>query len=812
MSKLEKYQILEHNIGKGQFGTISKAINKETNEYVALKRIYRENISDNIPYFEEALNRELENMQKCKCNNTVEVYERIDDNKGYVIVMELCDISLSDYIDKVIKRPLSIEEIYYTFSNLNNAFKIMQEKNIVHRDLKNENIIIKYINKEKTKFIPKICDFGFSKEIEEVSKNTLVGSTFSIAPEILKGIKYDSKVDLWSIGIMIYYCCFKDYPYKGQSLINLKNNIKVPYKKCNNLLLDDLIEKLLVIDANERISWDAYFTHPFFTLSSLNEINFGFKNDNLHYYKAKYKENENEYKSVLIKAMNQKNLAPNFYRFDNGKHNIFIRNNNILNLFTIEKMKDSKNNTIIYFIYDCNENCEALMNYCKNHNFSENEITKFINDFVHIFENIDEYDKIFISIYSFVVNPNGDILLCDFGLNKYFLTEEEMEIYYAPNKEEMLKNICPSKTSLMNFGMTLLKMINNDEEKIFYENNKFVLKYKNQISEEINDIISKCLCPNINDRPDWNSLVIDEESLLNEKQFIILLDKLLIKYKTINEYYSKIDINNMKYISENEDFIILILFEINKIKSILSNKKEFTSGRYEISFLTILNKEDNNNQIESQLYNINSKNCLDIYLINDNLCPEKKNNFINEINQIYNNLIKLILKIQKITNSEKFSIINNKINDDYFENLLKQFGKSKFHNFFFSFIHKFENINKNENIDKDKACLELNICKYIGETLLFIKEGIKSSNDFKSKRYKTKEELLKDLNDIFNEDNENEKGKKYILISLFCENIRHSYDFIEHSNLEKDNESAIEKIIHFYPNILKLINFVKSKK
>ena len=348
-----------------------------------------------------------------------------------------------------------------------------------------------------------------------------------------------------------------------------------------------------------------------------------------------------------------------------------------------------------------------------------------------------------------------------------------MEIYFSPNKEEAKRKDCPQKTTLMNFGITLLKMINNNDDKIFYKDKEFKLRYKNkdQVSEEIKDIISKCVCSNIEERPDWKSLVVQKKTILDENQFNILLDTLLTKYKTINEYYSNINIKDMKFKNENEDFILLAIYEINKINTILSNKKEFRRGKYEISFLTILNKDDN--KIESQFYNINSKNCLDIYLINDNLCPKKKSNFIEETKIINNNLIKIILELQKISNKEKFSILKNNVNDDYFENLLKNFGKTKFHKFFFSFIKKCEeNIIKKENIDKDKICLEINICKYIAETLLFIKEGIKSSNDFSSKRYKTKEELLNDIKNIFSEDNEKEKGKKNILISLFCENIR----------------------------------------
>ena len=807
----EKYKQEGKRIGTGQFGKVYKAINIHTNQYVALKRINKHEITQDKKSFEESLKREINNMKICKCKNSVEFYDFYDEEDDYVIIMELCDKSLADYIEGK-QRPLSVEEIYEVFSNLNNVFKIMQEKQIVHRDLKNENILIKYTNSEKTKFIPKLCDFGFSKQIEDKSK-TFVGSTYTIAPEIISGKSYDSKVDLWSIGVIIYFCCFGNYPYPNvQDILNLKKNIKLPYKKCKNIFLNDLIEKLLVIEPNERISWDAYFKHPFFTLSSLNEIDFGFKNNNLHYYKAKYKEDENKYKSVLIKAMNHQNLESNFYYLDYTRHTKFSKNNRILNLITFkEKIKDLKNNLITYFIYDYNENCEPLSNYCKNHNFSEKDIKTFINDFVDIFRDVEQHENLFISVYSFVVNPKGNILLCDFGLNKYFLSGEEMEIYYAPNKEE-LKNEPPEKTTVNNFGITLLKMINNNEDIIFDENKKFVLKNEKKVSEEIKDIISKCL----NQRPNWNDLVVEEETLLDKEQFNILLDILLTKYKTINEYYSNIDINNMKFKNENEDFILLTIYEINKINIILSNKKEFTRGKYEISFLTILNKGDNNNnKIESQFYSINSKNCLDIYLINDNLCPEKKDNFIDEIETIKNNLINIILELQKITNNEKyekFSILKNNVNDDYFENLLKYFGKSKFHKFFVSLIQKCEeNANKKENIDKNKVCLEINISKYIAETLLFIKKGIKTSNDFGSKRYKTKEELTNDIKSIFSEGDENEKGNKYILISLFCENIRDNYDFIEHNNLEKDNDNAIGNIIQFYPNILKLLNFVKTK-
>ena len=216
----EKYKQEGKRIGTGQFGKVYKAINIHTNQYVALKRINKHEITQDKKSFEESLKREINNMKICKCKNSVEFYDFYDEEDDYVIIMELCDKSLADYIEGK-QRPLSVEEIYEVFSNLNNVFKIMQEKQIVHRDLKNENILIKYTNSEKTKFIPKLCDFGFSKQIEDKSK-TFVGSTYTIAPEIISGKSYDSKVDLWSIGVIIYFCCFGNYPYPNvQDILNI---------------------------------------------------------------------------------------------------------------------------------------------------------------------------------------------------------------------------------------------------------------------------------------------------------------------------------------------------------------------------------------------------------------------------------------------------------------------------------------------------------------------------------------------------------------------------------------------------------------
>ena len=97
----------------------------------------------------------------------------------------------------------------------------------------------------------------------------------TMAPEVLKRendlISYKS--DIWSLGIIIYYMLFKEYPYNGnneyQIIKNIESNKKL--KQINNKELDDLIKKMLVINIDERITWEKYFEDTFFQ-NNTNQI------------------------------------------------------------------------------------------------------------------------------------------------------------------------------------------------------------------------------------------------------------------------------------------------------------------------------------------------------------------------------------------------------------------------------------------------------------------------------------------------------------------------------------------------------------
>jgi serine/threonine protein kinase len=158
---------------------------------------------------------------------------------------------------------LTVEEILYIMKGLNKVFKYMIKIGLVHRDIKPDNILIKYVDSSKTKYIPKIADFGLSRTLKDGLATSEVGTPQYWAPEISSQQYYDNKCDLFSIGVMLYRCYFNSSPFKS----NLSDRPIYSDKKlkdCEDKTLDDLINRLLIIDPAKRISWEEYFNHPFF--------------------------------------------------------------------------------------------------------------------------------------------------------------------------------------------------------------------------------------------------------------------------------------------------------------------------------------------------------------------------------------------------------------------------------------------------------------------------------------------------------------------------------------------------------------------
>lgn len=148
-----------------------------------------------------------------------------EDDENYIFFMELCDTSLQKLLAK--KKKFTPSEILYIMEGLNKVFKYMVNNNIIHRYIKPDNILIKYIDDSKTKFIPKICDYGISRELEDGIATTNAGTAEFKAPEVMdkEYDKYNNKSDLFSIGVMMHWLLF--YEYHPQSPLNLNSYLNL---------------------------------------------------------------------------------------------------------------------------------------------------------------------------------------------------------------------------------------------------------------------------------------------------------------------------------------------------------------------------------------------------------------------------------------------------------------------------------------------------------------------------------------------------------------------------------------------------------
>ena len=427
-----KYYEIKGAIGGGAFGIVYKGIEKKTKELRAMKVInlndYKEQLleycknnniekqySQKLEEYKNHLKNEFEIMKQLSGNNnSVKCYEYFSNDQYFVIIMELCDKNLKNWLYETYskeKRGFNIKEIYEILIQLNKILETMKDKCIVHRDLKPENILIKFIDEKAKKYIIKLADYGCSKRLEILSSKRMLtteglGTPLYMAPEILKKEEINYKCDLWSLGIIIYKLYFYNSPISGvnenailENLKSLKNRIK----KTNNENLDDLISKLLKVNKEERLNWDNYFNHPFFKKNIKLNLIYEKNNDNDSediIFGKKFVENNNNNIELIINNEN-KNLIEK-YKLKKGENKIqIIIKGKITNLEDMFKgCKNLKNITELNNLDTKNmnnfsgmfEGCSSLPNL----NGIENWDVSNGKDFSHMFDgcsslsNIDE--------------------------------------------------------------------------------------------------------------------------------------------------------------------------------------------------------------------------------------------------------------------------------------------------------------------------------------------------------------------------------------------------------------------------------------
>lgn len=264
---LEKHgYILDGNLGEGSYGKVKSAYSKELKRKVAIKIINRTKVS--AEFLQKFLPRELEILPLLDHSHIVKTFKIFHlHEKMLFIVMEL--VTQGNLLEFIKDRDTLSEELSKKlFGQLSLAIKFIHDRNIVHRDLKCENLLL------DNDFNLKVTDFGFSKRLEYtagqmVLSDTFCGSLAYASPELLQRISHNPKAnDVWSMGVVLFVMLTGTMPYNDSNIIKMlvkqkEHAISFPTflkKKCKNAC--DLISCILDPNPDRRIDINDILQHP----------------------------------------------------------------------------------------------------------------------------------------------------------------------------------------------------------------------------------------------------------------------------------------------------------------------------------------------------------------------------------------------------------------------------------------------------------------------------------------------------------------------------------------------------------------------
>uniref|UniRef100_A0A8C5IMR7 non-specific serine/threonine protein kinase n=1 Tax=Junco hyemalis TaxID=40217 RepID=A0A8C5IMR7_JUNHY len=185
----EVFDVLE-KLGEGSYGSVFKAIHKESGQVVAIKQVPVESDLQEII-------KEISIMQQCDSPYVVKYYGSYFKNTDLWIVMEYCGAgSVSDII-RLRNKTLTEDEIATILKSTLKGLEYLHFMRKIHRDIKAGNILL------NTEGHAKLADFGVAGQLTDTmaKRNTVIGTPFWMAPEVIQEIGYNCVADIWSLGI-----------------------------------------------------------------------------------------------------------------------------------------------------------------------------------------------------------------------------------------------------------------------------------------------------------------------------------------------------------------------------------------------------------------------------------------------------------------------------------------------------------------------------------------------------------------------------------------------------------------------------------
>ncbi|KAL7672489.1 hypothetical protein ACOME3_007373 [Neoechinorhynchus agilis] len=255
---LENYELHE-KVGSGAAGEVYLATNKTTKEKVAIKQINLDRQNRR-----ELIISEIMVMKDSRFPSIVNFNECFMVDKHLWIVMEYME---GGQLTQIVEKTIMTENQMATIvRECLEALNFLHSKNIIHRDVKSDNVLVGMDGSIK------LTDFGFCAQLtsSESKRTTVVGTPYWMAPEVVKKERYDRKVDIWSLGIMIIEMIdgeppyIKEPPMRAMIYIAMQGKPEMSVEGAKRISpeMKDFVDRCLVVEPKLRADTKELLRHP----------------------------------------------------------------------------------------------------------------------------------------------------------------------------------------------------------------------------------------------------------------------------------------------------------------------------------------------------------------------------------------------------------------------------------------------------------------------------------------------------------------------------------------------------------------------
>ena len=630
--KSDFYRCDDYYIGKGGFGEVWKVNHKKSNDLFVIKVLDKKRLKSQKLI--EQLNLEIKIMYKVHHPHIMQLINHFEDDNNFFMIMPYASRGqLYTLLKKNVKleQKMTAQFIRETIS----AVKYLHEHNIIHRDIKPENILL------DQNYRVKLSDFGWSNFCNpDEKRKTFCGTPEYLSPEMVMKLPHDYRVDIWSLGVLLFECLAGYPPFTGQNEIELFRNIKqlkIKWPIDFPPLAKNLVSKILKINPEERPSLNEILKHSWFHHNPMIRPLLINKLTNerriLESHLINYKPNDEEIKEKMdilfpdLKGENKLEEKENEKMDKDAK-----RKANII------KMKEIYNNLNQSFYFN-----DAIMEN-NNKNNDKNSNDKNINELKAEHEKEkEELNRVIINLNKRIKELENEKTVFKSENNK--LKEEiskykditEKEKIIETEKKELFNEIEKKNTNLLEMK-SKYNEINMEKERYELENISKEKKIKelNDIIEIKNENIKESEKKIMKLEEEKNDIYNIYQKKINELQNNLLKDSKDIKDANISSILTILEenINDFKN-----------MFDI-KIKDLMKNIEEFQKSRID-NEAKIENLIKTGNDSFKDILNNYQKNIkIDILNIKEQIKKENINE-INDKERWYKNQLELLTEYKK---------------------------------------------------------------------------------------------------------------------------------------------------------------------